>query len=318
MNFQIAFGLKNKHLQTIYASLFRKTAPLEYKIERISLSDGDFLECFIYLTCKADAPYVMLFHGLAGSYKSPYIQGIISALHKEGFHVILMHFRGCSGKVNLLPRSYHSGDTQDAKECIAFIQKKYNPSKLYGVGYSLGANMLLKLLGEMQEESPFDKAVAISAPMKLAICANQMNKGFSRYYQYRLIKELKIALELKYKKFPMEKLLHVSLEDIRAIKTFWEFDAIYTAPIHGFSSAQEYYEKSSAFGYLHTIATPTLIIHAKDDPFMTAEVIPTKHDVSKMVTLEITEGGGHVGFVGGSFLKPHYWLDEAIVSFFKD
>ena len=318
MNFNPSFILKNKHIQTVYATLFRKKIPIPYELHTLELSDGDELECYFYMTQKRDAPFAIVFHGLAGSYESPYTQGVMQELHKNDINSVLMHFRGCSGKPNKLPRSYHSGETHDARECIAFIQKHYKPSKLYGIGYSLGANMLLKLLGELGDISVFDKAVAISPPMKLDICANQMNKGFSRYYQHRLIKDLKKALLQKYEQFDMEKYLHVSKEDIKKIKTFWEFDDVYTAPIHGFDSAQDYYTKSSSFQFLKKIQTPTMIIHAKDDPFMTPDVIPTQKDISSFITLNILENGGHVGFVDGDLKKTHYWLEKAIVKFLQD
>lgn len=317
--FKPAFGLANPHIQTIYSSLFRRERNLPFTLENFSLSDGDSLECYWYHSNieQTNNPLVILFHGLAGSFKSPYIQGIITELANKGFESVLMHFRGCSGNDNRLPRSYHSGDTADAMEFLEALQEKFPKRALYGVGYSLGANMLLKLLGETKEKSPFNKAVAVSAPMQLDICSNRMNSGFSRYYQYRLLKELNSALDKKYDKHDMHSLINLKRQDILKLKTFWEFDGAYTAPIHGFKSAQDYYTKSSSKRFLKDIQTPTLIIHSMDDPFMTQEVIPKQEELSKSVELELTQKGGHVGFISGSLFRPEYWLEKRIVEYLK-
>ncbi len=319
MKFQPSFGLKNRHIQTIYASLFRKLPKLDIEVENFKLSDGDFVEAYWHkINHHTDTtPIVILFHGLAGSFQSPYIQGVMQALQEKGISSVLMHFRGCSGKDNLKARSYHSGDTQDALEFIRSVKKRYPHAKLFGVGYSLGANMLLKLLGETKENTPLDAAVAVSAPMLLDVCARKMNSGFSKFYQNILLKDLRLALDKKYDKHNMQKLIGLKREDIKKLKDFWLFDETYTAKINGFASAQDYYTKSSAKQYLKSIKIPTLIIHAKDDPFMTQEVIPSKEEVSKSVALEILDYGGHVGFIAGSLFHPEYWLDKRVASYFK-
>ena len=318
--FKPSFFLKNRHLQTVYSSLFRKSKKIEYKIEKFPLSDGDFLECYWYASPskKPDKPLVILFHGLAGNYKSPYIQGAVLELTKAGFDTVIMHFRGCSGNDNLLARSYHSGETTDALEFAHALQKRYPKRALYGVGYSLGANMLLKLLGETGEDSPFSKCVAVSPPMDLKECANRINEGVSRYYQHRLVKELNHALEKKYKRHDMQKLIGLKREDVKNIKTFWEFDDAYTAPIHGFGTAANYYKKCSSKQFLRDIKTPTLLIHAKDDPFMSQKVIPTKEELSSSIEFALYENGGHVGFIAGSLLKPEFWLEKRIKDYFLE
>jgi len=319
MKFQPSFLLKNRHIQTVYASLFRKEIKLDIETEEFTLSDGDFVDIYWHKIKNSteDTPIIILFHGLTGSYKSPYIQGLMQAAKNAGFNSVLMHFRGCSGRDNLMPRSYHSGDTQDTREFIENLKKRYPKAKLFGVGYSLGANMLLKFLGEEREDAFLDAAVAVSAPMLLDICADKMNRGFSRFYQKRLLKDLHIALDKKYDKHPMQDLLKLPRKSIKNLQSFWEFDEAYTAKINGFASAQDYYTKCSAKQYLKSIQKPTLIIHAKDDPFMTPEVIPSQKDISKSVELEIVENGGHVGFVNGSFFKPDYWLESRIIRFFQ-
>jgi len=317
--FQPAIGLKNPHLQTVYASLFRRLSLKNFEIEKFTLSDGDFLECYWQKldNTQKNTPIVILFHGLAGSYKSPYIQGTMQELKEAGFNSVLMHFRGCSGKENLKPRSYHSGDTQDAYEFISSVKKRFPQAKLFAVGFSLGANMLLKLLGERENNCSLSAAVAVSAPMLLDTCSTYMNKGFSKFYQRLLLKDLKNDLNKKYDKFDMKKYISLNKDDIKKLKTFWAFDNAYTAPIHSFSSAQDYYTKSSSRQFLKFITIPTLIIHAKDDPFMPSSILPKHSEISSAITLEISKYGGHVGFVSGSLFHPKYWMEKRIIKFYK-
>ncbi|MDF1876326.1 hydrolase [Sulfurimonas sp. SAG-AH-194-L11] len=312
--------LKNRHIQTSYSTIFRKSISLEFKVQKFKLNDGDFLEAYWHYTSSTtqNTPLVILFHGLTGSFESPYIQGIMQELSNNGFNSVLMHFRGCATQENLLPRSYHSGETHDALEFIQSLHAESPQRKLYGVGYSLGANMLLKLLGEVQEKSLLCRVVAVSPPMQLDICARTMNRGFAKYYQYRLLKDLKKALDKKYDKHDMQKLLNFKRTHIKKLNTFWKYDDTFTAPIHGFNSADEYYEKCSSKQFLKDIRTPTLIIHSEDDPFMTPEVIPKQEELSNSIQLQITQRGGHVGFVGGSLLHPEYWLEKRIVEYFKE
>jgi predicted alpha/beta-fold hydrolase len=239
-------------------------------------------------------------------------------LEKAGISSVLMHFRGCGDADNHKPRSYHSGDTQDAFEFIQEVKQRYSQARLCAIGFSLGANMLLKLLGERKDSCLLNAAVAVSPPLRLDLCATHMNKGFAKMYQSHLLKDLNAALLRKYEKFDMQKLLDLKKEEIKNLKSFWKFDDAYTAPIHGFSSAKDYYAKSSARQYLHSIKIPTLIIHAKDDPFMTPEVLPDKNELSQSITLEVSEHGGHVGFISGSILKPKYWMEKRAVEFFKE
>ena len=316
--FKPSFVLKNRHIQTLYTSLFRKLPNINMEIEKFNLEDGDFLECYWHNKPKhnSNTPIVILFHGLAGSYKSSYIQGTMNKLSQNGFASVLMHFRGCSGIENELPRSYHSGETGDALSWINHITSNFPDSKIFTVGYSIGGNMMLKLLGELGDLSPITAAISVSAPMQLDTCANKMDRGFSKFYQYILLKDLNAALERKYDKFNMYSHLNMEKAEIKSLKTFWEFDGAYTAPIHGFNSAQDYYTKCSSKQFLKEVKTSTLIVHSSDDPFMTTEILPTKDEISKHITLEVSQHGGHVGFVEGTFFKPDYWLEKRIVSYF--
>ena len=311
--FKPSFLLKNKHIQTIYASFFRKTPQHKFDVEKFILSDGDFLECYWYnKPLQTNKPLVILFHGLAGSYKSPYIHGLMKELDKQGYNSVLMHFRYCSGIMNLKPITFHSGKTDDAMEFIDSIKQRFPNTKLFSVGFSLGANMMLKLLGEQADNSPFSASVSVSAPMRLDLASKKINSGLSKCYQKYLLKNLNELLEKKYETHDIESLIGLKKEDVKNISTLWEFDEAYTAPIHGFESAQDYYDKSSSSKYLKYIQTPTLIIHSKDDPFMPQEVLPTKDEISSSIELEIYKNGGHVGFIEGSLFKPEYFLEKRI------
>ncbi len=317
--FQPAKGIKHKHFQTMFPSLFRKPLELDIEVERFELDDGDFVECFWHHTTTPSTqnPIVVLFHGLTGSFESPYIKGMMCALNKSGFSSVLMHFRGCSGEMNRLPRSYHSGDTADAKAWIETLQKRYPKRPLFAVGYSLGGNMLLKLLGEWGNSSPLCAAVSVSAPLQLDICSTQMNQGFAKLYQYVLLKDLKQHLLNKYKKYDMKAIIGIEEQEVRQLNTFWDFDDVYTGPIHGFKSAADYYQQCSSKQFLKDITTKTLIIHALDDPFMPSDVLPDEDSIPPNVQLEVHPTGGHLGFVSNHLFKPQYWLESRIIHFFN-
>jgi len=317
--FKTSFFLRNPHVQTLFATFFRKDKLEKVLQEDFTLPDGDFVET---VWCnekpKDKRPLVILFHGLAGSVNSPYIIGLMNALSKQGFAPVLMHLRGCGKKENLKPRAYHSGETGDAKVFIDHLHKQYPNNPLHAVGFSIGGNMLLKLLAEWGKDSPLTSAISISAPLRLDICADSIEKGFARVYQNYLLRPLKNTLLQKYKKFDMKKHIGIDEKEVASLKTIRAFDDAYVAPMFGFKSSQDYYEQCSARQYLKDIKVKTLIIHAKDDPFMTEEILPTQEELSSFVKLEVTSHGGHVGFVAGSFSKPVYWLEGRVLAFLSD
>jgi predicted alpha/beta-fold hydrolase len=317
--FNPSFLLKNRHIQTLYAPLFRKDKNLDFSIERFDLEDGDFVECYWHEKerIRDNAPIIILLHGLTGSYKSPYIQGIMSALSQEGYASVLMHFRGCADNPNLMARGYHSGDTQDAKAWIDSLSKRFPHNPLHAIGYSIGGNVLLKLVAESPNLG-LSSAISISAPLQLDITAKTINIGFSKLYQRHLLTQLKDIVKEKFKKHPLEKTIGLNPKKLNAMKTIREFDEEYTAKIHHFGSADNYYKQASAKQYLHKITIPSLIIHALDDPFMTAEILPNQEDLPPNISLETSPNGGHVGFVHGSFFRPKYWLEERILDYYKN
>jgi predicted alpha/beta-fold hydrolase len=290
--------------------------------ERIETPDGDFLDIAWSIPKQHDLAsnsyakgVVVIFHGLEGSVNSHYAKHLISRLTNDGFIVALMHFRGCSHELNLTPKAYHSGETTDPLQTIAHVRERYPELPLFAVGYSLGGNMLLKLLSESQQAYNIKASVAVSAPLLLAECALRMQRGFSKLYQHYLLASMKTNLLAKMHRFDMSGLIALNVDTAKSIATFREFDHEVTAPVHGFDSADDYYARCSALPMLQHIQTKTLVLHAKDDPFMTEAVIPSNNQLSPNVAYELSETGGHVGFLHGSPWAPKLWLQDRISAF---
>ncbi|TDY01030.1 hydrolase [Thiohalophilus thiocyanatoxydans] len=312
-SFTPAPGLGNPHLQTLLPRFINRRA-LEVSWEELLLPDGDFVDLAWRTQSASDrtTPIVAVFHGLEGSLCSPYARDILRAIELRGWHGVLMHFRGCSGRVNRLPRSYHSGETGDARYFLSWLREQYPHAPLAAVGYSLGGNMLLKLQAEWGSESPLRATVSVSAPLKLDICADRINQGFSKVYERHLVESLVRKVLAKFADHDYEQLIGVTPQQIEQARTFREFDNRFTAPIHGFADADDYYQQSSAYHYLGAIRQPALIVQAYDDPFMTPAILPDPQQLPDNVQLAVSQRGGHVGFVSGSVLRPHYWLTDAV------
>lgn len=318
-NFQPARFITNRHVQTLLPTLLRNNLAAKCEYQQLTLPDGDFVDLAWNRVPDSNEtnPIVVIFHGLEGSINSPYAAGLMRTLEQHGWYVVLMHFRNCSERVNLAARTYHSGETTDASYFLDWLRESYPQAPLFAVGYSMGGNMLLKLLGQAGKEVPLCAAVAVSVPLLLDVCANQMRKGFSRFYQHHLLQKMKRKLVGKFRQYDYQSLIGLSQNDVARIKDFWEFDSAFTAPINGFEDAQDYYSKSSARQYLAGIQIPTLVIQSLDDPFMTPEVIPEESELSASVCFELSEQGGHVGFVSGRVWKPRFWLEERIPQYLK-
>lgn len=306
--FKPAWWLNNPHLQTIWPSFFKKRPEIDLIKHRLELDDGDFID--ISTTKNTEKkPIVLIVHGLEGTLESHYAKPLIKLLKDNGFAVWFMHFRGCSGELNRLKRSYHSGDSADLNTVIEYIEATENKPPFAIIGFSLGGNILLKWLGEQQQKSVITTAIAVSVPFRLGDAAERLEKSVSRIYQRHLI----TSCQKKYR--AKDALLNLDLIDnIQPIKTFFEFDDKITAPLHGFENANDYYEQSSSRQFLKTIHTPTLIIHAKDDPFMFETTPPEHHELSQSIRLELSKSGGHVGFISGHFpWSANYWADQRIL-----
>ena len=311
--FKPAWWLTNTHAQTIWPYLFQSPLRLNLIRERLELPDGDFID--LCWTDRKSNTIIIILHGLEGSINSHYARGMVSTLYNHGWQAVFMHFRGCSGEHNRLPRSYHSGDTGDMAYLIEILNRRHRNVKLFAIGYSLGGNALLKYLGESEDSRNIAGAVAVSVPFDLANGARRLELGMSRFYQRYLLKRLQNKIRSKFSQLSPP----VSIDDISNLNTFRRFDGAVTAPLHGFKDADDYYLRSSSRQYLKNIRVPTLVIHAKDDPFMTPEAIPENNELSEQVKFELSDHGGHVGFVSGKNpFEPVYWLQQRIPEFICD
>jgi predicted alpha/beta-fold hydrolase len=317
--FEPSLGLSNAHLQTILPKYFLLSPRFEYVNERITTPDHDFIDLAWAMPAiaKNARGLAILFHGLEGSSDSHYIKHLIESLLAANIGSVVMHFRGCSTEPNLTPKAYHSGATYDPEFIVPLVKNRYPHLPLFGVGFSLGGNMLMKLMANCNE-LPMEASVCISAPLNLAASSASINHGFSNVYQRHLMKSMKSNLLAKMKVVDMSKSLEVSTEQISKMQTFLEFDNHITAALHGFRNAQDYYERCSALPDLPKIKKPTLIIHAQDDPFMDSRVIPTPCLINENVAYELSPHGGHVGFLNTLVGKERLWLPTRITNFISE
>lgn len=303
--------LPGGHVQTIYANLFIRVPPVEYRRERLELADGDFLD-FDWIDGAAGAPVVVLFHGLEGSADSPYALGLMATVQARGWHGVVAHFRGCSGEDNRLPRAYFAGDSEDIECMLRHVKSQHTDAPVYAVGVSLGGNALLKWLGEQEEAGRVlvERAAGISAPLDLTAAGHALDQGFNRrVYTARFLATLTAKALRKAARFPGV----LDAGAIAAATTFREFDSLVTARLHGFRDAEDYWLKVSSKPLLKSIAVPTLVINAKNDPFLPAWALPSQDGVSTAVILEQPAGGGHVAFPSGPFPGNLDWLPRRLM-----
>jgi len=307
--FKPAWWLPSPHMQTLWPVLFRRRKSPDMVNERFELRDGDFVD--LCWSMKTDRPVVLLLHGLEGSVHSHYAGNLMFSLEQAGLRPVFMHFRGCSGEPNRLLRSYHSGDTGDLAEIVAYINQQSKQTVHAAIGFSLGGNVLLKWLGQSGEANPLQAGIAVSVPFMLADAATRLESGLSHLYELHLMRSLKRSYTTKFERLPSP--LDV---DIDTLKGFWDFDDQVTAPLHGFTGVEHYYRESSCRQYLRDIKVPTRIIHARDDPFMFPRTVPDNDEISDSVELLLAEKGGHVGFVSGKYpWKAEYWYEQRIIEF---
>lgn len=309
-SFRAAWWCRGPHLQTLWPTLFRRRPRPRYRRERFELPDGDFLDLDWFGPPEADS-LVMVLHGLEGSSASHYVRGLCWTLAALDIPSVVVHQRGCGGEPNRLARFYHAGETEDLSRVADRLATSLTNRRLYAVGYSLGGNILLKWLGQSRD-SPLVGAAAISVPFRLADGARRLERGLSRLYQTYLLRSMKHSVARK-----RARMRHpIDPERLAKCRTFEQIDTCLTAPLHGFRDAQDYYVRSSSRQFLGKIRTPTLIIHARDDPFMTASTIPSAAELPPAIRLELSRHGGHCGFIAGGLpWRPHYWLEQRIPAF---
>ncbi|ADO74544.1 hydrolase [Stigmatella aurantiaca] len=309
--FAPASRLASPHAQTIYASLVRPTRAPPLRRERHELSDGDFVDLDT-LHGREGAPHVMVLHGLEGSSGSGYVTAILRGAAERGWGATALNFRSCSGEPNRLARSYHSGEIGDALEVMKLLRQRF-PGPLYAVGFSLGANVLCRLLEETGDAAPVEAAAAVSAPFALDACCRKIDGPgpFQRLYRERFLRTLKQKARAKLRRFPgaFDRQAMEAAHSIRA------FDDAVTAPLHGFRDAAHYYAEASSGPRLHAIQRPTLLLSASDDPMLEAPVIPPGAASNPLLSPVLTEQGGHVGFVSGHWRAPRFWGEAQVLAF---
>ncbi|WP_394175706.1 hydrolase [Thalassotalea litorea] len=311
-NFKPAWWLKNRHLQTMAAKILRKNESIQVVEETLELSDGDFLDLVWTEEPQAspEKPIVLVLHGLEGSIDSHYAKGMMNAIAQRGWVGLLMHFRGCSGRPNRHAQSYHSGATDDVHFLTQLLKQRFSHRQFGILGFSLGGNVLAKYLAE-DNAAIYTSAVVICAPLHLASCAQQINKGFSKVYQKYLVDMLKDSTS---EKVAMKLIKHIDHDELKAITSLYDFDQKVTAPLNDFKDANDYYEQASGIFVLDKINRPTLILHAQDDPFLCNDHIMAMDISNPHITFEISKYGGHVGFIAGTNpFKPMYWLEERVL-----
>lgn len=303
--------LKGGHMQTIYPAKMIRQEAIAYRRERWDTPDGDFVDLD---WVDGAGPLYALFHGLEGSSASHYALSIMNAAKKTGASGVVIHFRGCSGEPNLLSRAYHSGDYHELDWMLKRLRASNEGRKIYAMGVSLGGNVLLKWLGESGEKaiSVIDAAAAVSAPIDVAASGEALGRGFNRKYTREFLKTLKEKILLKLESHPEI----VDRDALLAAENFRQFDDLVTAPLHGFENTDDYWEKASSKNVLCNIAVPTLILNARNDPFMPSHALPGEAEVSDRVVLDYPEQGGHAGFVSGPFPGNLEWLPKRLFDFF--
>lgn len=318
--FRSPWWLPDAHSQTLWRR-FTPSRPLPRQRQRVELPDGDFLDLdrLAPEAGQEDASpvLVLVLHGLCGSSQSPYVLALQRCLQAAGLASVAMNFRGCSGEQNRLARAYHSGCTEDLEAVFVALREQGENRPVVGVGYSLGANVLLKWLAEIGERDGVLGGVAVSTPFALAHCSAALSKGFSRLYGHYFRRLLITQVEHKRESFrrqggmPQELERLEALGDLRRLRTLWDFDDQVTAPLHGFSSAQDYYERCSSGPELAQIRCPVTLIQSANDPIIPRGSLPQGDSLPPGIRLQLTASGGHVGFTSAD--QPD-WLERQVLA----
>ncbi|MBX9853018.1 MAG: alpha/beta fold hydrolase [Cytophagaceae bacterium] len=308
------YYLFSRHLQTILPALFRKVGNVVYTRERIFTPDHDFLD--LDWSKVNSKNLVVISHGLEGDSIRPYVLGMVRTMNIHGFDVLAWNYRGCSGEINKLHRSYHSGYTEDLDYVIRHALEKYDYEKIILIGFSVGGNITLKYLGEKgkQVNKKIKCAVTFSVPCHLESGAHHLAKWKSKIYMARFLKSLRKKMIKKSQAIPEA----LSIEGLHKIKNFLQFDERYTAPMNGFKSARDYWKQSSCLYYLPNISIPSLLVNARNDPFLTPECYPIREAESNPhLFLEMPETGGHCGFFENN-KEGKYWSEKRAVEFIRN
>jgi predicted alpha/beta-fold hydrolase len=311
--YRAPWWLPGGHLQTLYGPLFGGSR-VDWKRERWDTLDGDFIDV-ARLPGPAGAPLVALFHGLEGGSSSFYAGALARELGRRAWRGVVPHFRGCSGEPNRLPRAYHMGDADEIGWILRRLRGESSGAALFAVGVSLGGNALLKWLGEdARAKDVLAAAAAVSAPVDVMAAGDALGRGFNLVYTRAFLSTMKEKGEQKIARFP-------GLFDGEAMhraRTLREFDDVVTAPLHGFRDTDDYWTRASAKRVLGRIGVPTLLLNARNDPFMPEAALPRRDEVSPSVRLEFPDEGGHASFVSAPFPGNLDWMPQRVTAFFAE
>ncbi|MGP8433524.1 YheT family hydrolase [Paraburkholderia fungorum] len=322
--------LPNRHVQTIVPSLFGRRPAIAFRRERWDTPDGDFIDLdwvvhdgqpasalsppSVPRAPADDAPLLVLFHGLEGSSASHYAATLMAAAREYGWHGVVPHFRSCSGSLNLLPRFYHLADSNEVDWILRRLRGTHR-GPIVAAGVSLGGNVLLRWLGERREDAVpvLSAAAAISTPIDVHAGGRALSQGFNMVYTRSFLKTLKQKAEQKLLQFPGL----FDRDAMLASRTMYDFDNVVTAPLHGFRDTNHYWSSATTRPLLHGIAVPTLVLNARNDPFLPAEALPAQHEVSASVELDQPRHGGHAGFMTGPFPGRIDWLSRRVLGYLE-
>lgn len=310
--FTAPWWCRNRHLQTFWGPLLRRRRP-RLRRERVDTADGDFVD-LDWLDGPAGAPLVLLLHGLEGGVDSHYIVGMLGEIAARGWRGVVLNFRSCSGELNRLPRFYHSGDTGDLDAVVERLVTREPDVRLGAVGVSIGGNVLLKWLGEREGQTPAQvrAAVGLCVPLDLVACARALDRGFARaVYTANFLRTLRRKVRDKARVHPG----FVDVAAVRRARTFAEYDRALTAPLHGFADEVDYWRRASSGPYLARIRVPTLVLNARDDPFVPPDSLPDPAALPAEVRLVVTRRGGHVGFVDSPRPGRASWAERRAIDF---
>ena len=304
--------LPDGHTQSIYPALFRKIPLTHSHSERMELPDGDFLDVDWHMRSEAlhEKPLLIVSHGLEGSSRRHYVTGLIRAMPEV--NALAWNYRSCSGDPNRNLRFYHSGATDDLDFVIQQAVAR-GVKDIYLAGFSLGGNLSLKWLGEnAKKASQFvRKAVAFSVPLHLSSSSQQLTRRENRLYTHRFLQTLLEKVTEKSARYPMD----ITPSMLTSIRSLYDFDNVITGPLHGFKDAEEYYERNSSLYFLADIQVPTLIVNAKNDPFLSQECLPEQID-SDFVRIELPDSGGHCGFYPRNY-RGQTWAEQRAAAWFN-
>ncbi len=314
--YRAPWWLPGGHLQTIYPYFLLKHRAPPYRRERWETPDGDFIDLDWVNERDDSAPLVALFHGLEGGSGSHYATALMRAGARRQWRGGVIHFRGCSGEPNRMARAYHSGDADEIAWILQRLRALNPTTPLFAAGVSLGGNALLKWLGREQASARgvIDAAAVASAPMDLMTAGDRLGTGVNRLYGHHFLQTLKTKSLAKLERFPA--LYGANI--VRNARTLREFDNVVTAPLHGYLDTDDYWTRASSKPDLRHIEVPTLIVHARNDPFLPGRYLPLTSEVSARVTLDFPDDGGHAGFASGSFPGNLDWMPERLLAFFAE